>query len=209
MTFPQHWDGATLSLRVLGTAARKSSPGADRSHRLRRREPETHRKVCAHAGQSPLTRPTPWRQSISAYRFPLTAWVRSLRSWGQCSISLSPKASGSASRRATRPQFLRGRYFRAAMGRERSGTDFGSVDHEYKCALKAASVPSKPPPPKPSDHVSWGDVLHFALRNPNLPRNWVCFFKLRSIWTRDTRFATEDGSTSSLARAAISLLRLP
>jgi hypothetical protein len=58
--------------------------------------------------------------------------------------------------------------FRAAVGRERPSTPFGVVDHEYKCTLKAASVPAGPRPAPPSNEVSWGDVLQFALRQPKL-----------------------------------------
>lgn len=60
------------------------------------------------------------------------------------------------------------RSFRKAIGRDRSAQGNAVAGDDYRCALHAATEKPAAPPPKPTDEVSWGDVLHYALRQPLL-----------------------------------------
>jgi hypothetical protein len=73
-------------------------------------------------------------------------------------------------------KFLPGTFLKAS-GRSRPATSFGAIDAEYGCALKASSMPSATPLPKPSVDRSWGEVLQFALRQPQLAERLGMLFR--------------------------------
>ena len=175
MTLPQHWDGTTLDLRVL--VLPRGNP----------LDPQIGAIALADANLKLSARfvPTPGKFPHSADAMapvdlgvPLPANRRALFEKLRTMFNIVVPEGVVDPRPAAAPvrKFLP-KSFRAAIGREQSSTGFGVVDHEYKCALKASSVPSEPPPPKPSNDVSWGDVLHFALRQPKLAEELGLLFQ--------------------------------
>ena len=78
--------------------------------------------------------------------------------------------------------------YRAAFAFERPAP-FCFVDHTYECALKDARIASMPPRPPPTDEVTWGQVIAFALRNPELARRLGLMFETELDFTQTNHFA--------------------
>jgi hypothetical protein len=175
MTFPQHWDGTTLHLRVLvlprGNPLDPLAGGiafADANLKLAARLVPTPGKF-PHSADAIV--PVDLGVPLPANRRALFEKLKTLFNIKVPEGVVDPRPAAPPVRK-----FLP-KSFRAAVGRGHSSTDFGVVDHEYKCALKAASAPSGPPPPPPSNDVSWGDVLQFALRQPKLAEELGLLFQ--------------------------------
>jgi len=78
--------------------------------------------------------------------------------------------------------------YRAAFAFERPAP-FCFVDHTYECALKDTRIASTPPRPPPTDEVTWGQVIAFGLRNPELARRLGLIFETELDFTQTNYFA--------------------
>ena len=67
--------------------------------------------------------------------------------------------------------------YREAFAFHAPRTEFAVVDDRYKCALTETNLATRPPRPPPSDLVTWGQVIAFALKNPLLAERLGLIYK--------------------------------
>ena len=165
LTFPQRWDGAQLSLRVL--ALPKGDPRqplfagaaafAQSTLRLRARIIPSLDKMQTRPLRLRPSRPSPNRLRLSR---------RS--STSSRSPSTSTRRSSGIRIRPTRSSRIPHAQLSARLRLRRAEPQFVFTNNAYECALKDPSLTNRPPRPAPTDELSWGQAIAFAIRQPVL-----------------------------------------
>jgi len=119
----------------------------------------------------------------------------------------NPRPAGAGGAAAMRIKKLLVPSYRNAFAFEQPRTPFAVTDRSYECALTETS--NRPPKPPPSSEVSWGQVLSFVLRQPLLAEQLGLLYQT-SITFPDPTLLQEGGwlyvdfnNSSDYAAAAI------
>lgn len=167
LTFPQHWDGTNLTLRVLvlpkGDPRQPLVTGAPAFA-----DAELALDAVVLSGLASL--PAPGVESMR-HRLTIASSPQRAALFAELASVFNIKPGpATAPRRPAATQikkYLTPSY-RSSFAFHRSRTPFVVTDDSYRCALTETSTADRPPRPPLTDEVTWGQVIAFAVKNPLL-----------------------------------------
>jgi hypothetical protein len=166
LTFPQRWDGAQLSLRVLALPKRDprqplfAGAAAFAQSTLRFRV-----RIIPSLDKMPDPAAALAAEPAFAESPPAVATVFDKLAE---SFNINPALVGNPHPANTAFKKYLTRSYQRAFAFDGPSRSFVFTNSAYECALKDPSLTNRPPRPAPTDELSWEQAIAFAIRQPVL-----------------------------------------